>query len=361
MAKYYPEFPVFRTNGEKKVFQKLVETLDDDWHVFYEPIINYFEPDIIIFSKKYGVLILEIKDYKIDTIFSMSPYQWVLKLDDGYTNTLSPFKQIKNYSRNLIDLLSTNNILISNENKKLTFPVSFIICFTNMTDEEIYEKKINEFIPSQFLLSYNDLENGNLLSKIEKSFHTFFRIKPLSTEVENAIIKFIFPSYNHTFKSNTAIRSSGSLITTEKKVIVNSILHQPSGIDEIMYIVNEINHLKNEKNMYFSDFAIVVPTNFKIKDTEIISIYNMAHKNILKYTPLNDSEIINIITLSELEDLPITNNIFYPHLNYLTMDSTQNNALVQLMCTKALSQVYFSYSNSTNSFIDLLVKRFNTI
>ncbi|PEJ58827.1 hypothetical protein CN692_07575 [Bacillus sp. AFS002410] len=361
MAKYYPEFPAFRTNGEKKVFQKLVEILDDDWHVFYEPVINYFEPDIIIFSKKYGVLIFEVKDYKFDTIFSMSPYQWVLKLDDGYTNTLSPFKQIKNYSRNLIDLLSTNNILMSNENKKLIFPVSFIISFTNMTDEEIYEKKINEFIPSQFLLSLNDLENGNLLSKIENNFYTFFRIKPLSTELENAIIKFIFPSYNHTIKSNTAKRTSGSFKTTEKNIVINSILHHPSVIDEIMYIVNEINHVKNEKNMYFSDFAIVVPTNFKIKDTEIISIYNIAHKNILKYSPLNNSDIINIITLSELKDFPITKNIFYSHLNYLKMDPTQNNALVQLMCTKALSQVYFGYSNSTNSFIDILVKRFNTI
>ncbi|KDE47069.1 hypothetical protein DI43_10645 [Geobacillus sp. CAMR12739] len=81
MAYVIPECPTFKTRGEEKLFNALKANLDDLWTVYYEPVINGKYPDFVLFHEYYGVLILEAKDYTIQTIREIRKDYWKIYSD----------------------------------------------------------------------------------------------------------------------------------------------------------------------------------------------------------------------------------------------------------------------------------------
>lgn len=59
------------TGGERRVAQRLIEKLEDDYLCWYDvPIGSKSQhPDFIILHPRRGLLVLEVKDWKLDTIF----------------------------------------------------------------------------------------------------------------------------------------------------------------------------------------------------------------------------------------------------------------------------------------------------
>ncbi len=60
--------PQTMTNGEWRLYQRLKEKLEDDYLVWYDVPIGSRrrQPDFIILHPLRGVIILEVKDWKLD-------------------------------------------------------------------------------------------------------------------------------------------------------------------------------------------------------------------------------------------------------------------------------------------------------
>lgn len=59
------------TSGERRLAQRLVDKLEDDYLCWYEVPVGKrqeLNPDFIILHPRRGILVLEIKDWQIDTI-----------------------------------------------------------------------------------------------------------------------------------------------------------------------------------------------------------------------------------------------------------------------------------------------------
>ena len=58
------------TGGEKRMAQSLEDNLEDDYTVWYDVPIGakQFRPDFIILHPQRGILVLEVKDWKLTTI-----------------------------------------------------------------------------------------------------------------------------------------------------------------------------------------------------------------------------------------------------------------------------------------------------
>jgi len=83
--------------GEKRFAERLLQKLEDDYYCWYNVPIGekQFYPDFIILHPSRGVLVLEVKDWKPDTIRQIDRYQAVLLTNSGLTKASNPLEQAR--------------------------------------------------------------------------------------------------------------------------------------------------------------------------------------------------------------------------------------------------------------------------
>ncbi len=75
MPIFYPDlekiqsFRVRPTEGEWTLLAFLNNTLDDSFEVYFNPFLNGDRPDVLIMRKGYGVMIIEVKDWNLNSSF----------------------------------------------------------------------------------------------------------------------------------------------------------------------------------------------------------------------------------------------------------------------------------------------------
>jgi len=90
--------------GEKRVLDALSKHLEDDYSVWHNlPIMGAgSEPDFVILHPQRGLLILEVKDWKRETIVQANTMLVELRTESGAVNTQHPVSQARGYMLDLI-------------------------------------------------------------------------------------------------------------------------------------------------------------------------------------------------------------------------------------------------------------------
>lgn len=88
--------------GELHLLKYLADNLDDSFEVYFNPYMNGDRPDIIVMRKGYGVMIIEVKDYNLDSYELDERKNW--KVKNQNFNIKSPISQALKYKDNLFEL-----------------------------------------------------------------------------------------------------------------------------------------------------------------------------------------------------------------------------------------------------------------
>jgi hypothetical protein len=93
--------------GERRVFEALARQLEDDYTVWHNiPILGSArEPDFVILHPQRGLLILEVKDWRLGTIHDANPIRVELKTDRGLVPVQHPLSQARSYAMDVHRLL----------------------------------------------------------------------------------------------------------------------------------------------------------------------------------------------------------------------------------------------------------------
>ena len=108
MAIFYPtiekikQFKVQPTDGERTLLSFLERTLDDSFEVYFNPFLNGDRPDVLIMRKRYGVMVIEVKDWNLDNFQLNEKRKWVYTPNNSVVK--SPIDQVLKYKNNLFDL-----------------------------------------------------------------------------------------------------------------------------------------------------------------------------------------------------------------------------------------------------------------
>ena len=113
--------------GEKRVLDALARHLEDDYAVWHNiPIMGSGrEPDFVILHPQRGLLILEVKDWKRQTIAQANSILVELRTPHGTTNTEHPVSQARGYMLDLVHQLQRYPELVHKEGQhrgKLLMP-----------------------------------------------------------------------------------------------------------------------------------------------------------------------------------------------------------------------------------------------
>jgi hypothetical protein len=113
--------------GEHRLAEALARYLEDDYTVWHNvPIMGSGrEPDFVILHPSRGLLILEVKDWKRQTILEANPMQVQLHTDTGIVSTEHPVAQARGYVLDLTHQLQKFPALLQKDGKhqgKLLMP-----------------------------------------------------------------------------------------------------------------------------------------------------------------------------------------------------------------------------------------------
>jgi len=136
MAQMIPAaVPPRATLGEKALF-KILEALPDDNFVYYDVQIKHRYADFVVISPRLGVLMIEIKDWKPETIVSADNNTIELRLQSHNKKVSHPLKQARQYALALRDEIQTRlegRVLLERDGPhkgRIGFPISYLACLS---------------------------------------------------------------------------------------------------------------------------------------------------------------------------------------------------------------------------------------
>ncbi|WP_138504407.1 DEAD/DEAH box helicase [Nostoc sp. PA-18-2419] len=150
MATLIPSFnscSMRMTPGEKRLAQRLEEKLEDDYLLWYDVPVGkkQLHPDFIVLHPSRGLFILEVKDWKLDTIQNINPSTVTLLTEDGIKEVKHPLQQARDYALAVNKMLEKDPALVQQEGNhkgKLVIPYGYGVVFTNITRKAFNESEL---------------------------------------------------------------------------------------------------------------------------------------------------------------------------------------------------------------------------
>lgn len=129
--------------GELHLLKFLDSELDESFEVYFNPFMNGDRPDIVVMKKGQGVLIIEVKDYDLNSYELDDRKNW--KVRNQSFNIKSPIQQALKYKDNLFELHIENLLEKKIKDIRHFNIVSCAVYFHNANSA-----KINEFLIEPF-------------------------------------------------------------------------------------------------------------------------------------------------------------------------------------------------------------------
>jgi Nuclease-related domain/UvrD-like helicase C-terminal domain/AAA domain len=146
------------TQGERRLAERLEQKLDDDYLVWYDVPVGpkHAHPDYVVLHPRRGLLILEVKDWRLETVRTANKQSWDI-LAGGVPKTLpNPIEQARHYAHQVVDALSKDQRLI-NADGKLAFPWSYGVVLTHITRKQFETAELNQAIESHRVICSDEM------------------------------------------------------------------------------------------------------------------------------------------------------------------------------------------------------------
>lgn len=208
MAKIIPDrIPSRATQGEKDTYE-LLKRLPDNYWVYYEPNLNDKVPDFIVIAPDLGVIIIEVKGWKIKDIREADNNKVTVLYNDREKIVDHPLRQALNYQWKLYGICEKDprvSSLLNLEGEfknRVIFPFCHFVVLSNISQDTIENvvepdyykifKPENTLFRNQ-MLSLKNAPSEKIRSTFVNFFYPFWPIDPLSEEQIQILRSIIHP------------------------------------------------------------------------------------------------------------------------------------------------------------------------
>lgn len=225
MAKLFPtieqlsRMKVPPTEGELTLLNFLNETLDNSYDVYYNPYMNGDRPDVVIVRKRHGVLIIEVKDWDLDSYQLDERKHWFLKKDPS-TIIKSPVEQVLKYKENLYSLHLDELYEKRIKDYKYMNVISCAVYFHQATQKAIEDYMVNPYLSDkkyQTFLSKNIVLLGRDTLRKEAFNQILRKIYMISSYDSKLFSDSLYESISHFLLPTTHQKEDGKQIKYLKK------------------------------------------------------------------------------------------------------------------------------------------------
>jgi hypothetical protein len=165
--------------GEKRFARRLLSHLEDDYVCWYETGIG-FRPrytDFIILHPMRGLLLLEVKDWRLDTIRRASPDSFDLLTSNGLKSVANPQLQARQCSYKLIQQLERDPQLVQTDGEykgKLIMPYGYGVVFTSITRAQFEKAGLGSVVPEVQTICKDEMAESTDAETFQKQLWDMF-------------------------------------------------------------------------------------------------------------------------------------------------------------------------------------------
>ncbi len=155
--------------GERRVLHQLKRCLEDDYLVWHDiPIgARARQPDFVILSPRWGVLLLEVKDWRRSTLGAATRDAVELHTPRGRVTQPHPLRQARDYTMELVDLMKADPALVHTSGPfagRLLFPYGWGVVFSGLKRADVHTtgaaSDFDELFPPSRTLLRDELEDS---------------------------------------------------------------------------------------------------------------------------------------------------------------------------------------------------------
>lgn len=207
------------TGGEKRFAHRLEAKLEDDYLLWYDVPVGpaNSHPDFVVLHPQRGLLILEVKDWKPETIRNANKQSFELLVNTGIKTVINPLEQARQYAHAVSDLLKKDKQLTINNGEKsghLVFPWSYGVVFTNIMRSVFDESGLCEVVQPGRVICQDEMFESVESEAFQQRLWNMFTLKfpgKLTLPQLDRIRWHMFPDIR------IAIPSSGDLFARDEQ------------------------------------------------------------------------------------------------------------------------------------------------
>ncbi|HUN90491.1 MAG TPA: NERD domain-containing protein/DEAD/DEAH box helicase [Burkholderiaceae bacterium] len=143
----------FDTSGERRLAERLKELLEDNAVVWHNLPVGPRgrRPDFVVVHPDHGLLVLEVKDWRLDNVLSATKQDVELLTAHGPARQQNPFEQARGYMYDVVRAIERDPELVFPADHafkgKLIVPFGFGVVFTNITRAQIQRTDLPDVFP----------------------------------------------------------------------------------------------------------------------------------------------------------------------------------------------------------------------
>ena len=150
------------TGGERRLAERLEQKLDDDYLLWYDVPVGpkQSHPDFVVMHPRRGLLILETKDWKLETIRQATRQAWDILVDGRIKVVMSPLAQARFCAIQVVNALERDPQLVQTEGRhqgKLAFPWGHGVVFTRITRKQFDAAGLGEAIEPHYVICQDEM------------------------------------------------------------------------------------------------------------------------------------------------------------------------------------------------------------
>lgn len=203
--------------GERRFAQRLLTHLEDDYLCWYEVPVGRRQrySDFIVLHPGRGLLLLEVKDWRLDSIQKMDRVSATLLTGSGIKVVGNPIEQVRQCTYQLVGRLQSDRQLVyaaGPHTGRLVFPYGFGVVLSNITRRQFESTDLGEVLPEHQVICRDEMaenvEAEAFQERLWGMFNVHFRA-PLTMPQVDRIRWHLFPEVR------IGAATQGELIPTE--------------------------------------------------------------------------------------------------------------------------------------------------
>lgn len=153
------------TSGERRFAQRLEQKLEPDYLLWYDVPVGpaNAHPDFVVLHPRRGILILEVKDWKLDRIREVTRQDVLLLTERGLKRSINPLEQARQYAHAVINLLERDPQLTFSTGKlagRLLFAWSYGVVLANISRRQFEQSQIDQAIEPHRALCQDEIQEN---------------------------------------------------------------------------------------------------------------------------------------------------------------------------------------------------------
>lgn len=169
------------TSGEKRFAQRLEAKLENDYLCWYDVPVGpaSLHPDFIVLHPRRGLIVLEVKDWKLNTLQGMSPSQATLFTDTGEKQVPNPLEQARQYAHAVVDLLEQDPQLTFSSGRmkgRLLFPWTYGVVLANISRQQFESSELGEVMEPHRVICQDEMAESAGAEAFQKRLWEMFHL-----------------------------------------------------------------------------------------------------------------------------------------------------------------------------------------